>query len=115
MTAAIVGTLAILSATVSGCTASPGHKRPAGVVAGFAVPCAGIAVPGQLHVRVSASEHGRTVASVVARFLKDRGRYRFVLPPGHYVVSAPGSSDPPRSIVLHPAEHVTINFPDRCK
>lgn len=109
-----VGTLVILLALVAGCGGRPGHKEPAAVVAGFAVPCVGLAVAAQLHLRVYATEHGHTVATVVARYLKDHGHYRLTLPPGRYVISAPGSNEPPRSVVLRPGEHVTANFPDRC-
>jgi len=113
--AAIGSAVAILSVVVSGCTTSKGHKESPGVVAGLAVPCVGVAFAADLQVRVSASEHGRTVASVVAKYRQDRGYYRLVLPPGRYVISARGSGDPRRSVVLHAGQHVVINFTDRCK
>ena len=115
VTAAVASAVAILSAAVSGCTASRGQKEMPGVVAGFAVPCVGAAVASQLQVRVSANEHGHTVATVLAKYHKDRGRYRLVLPPGRYVIGAQGPIEPPRSVALHAGEHITINFPDRCK
>jgi len=45
---------------------------------------------------------------------KDRDRYRLVLPPGRYVITASGSADVPLRVVLHSGEHVTINFSDFC-
>jgi hypothetical protein len=65
-------------------------------------------------VEVSAREHGRTVARQVVSYRKDRDRYRLVLPPGRYVITASGSSDVPLTVVVHSGEHITINFPNFC-
>jgi hypothetical protein len=66
-------------------------------------------------VKVSAREHGRIVATVVVSYRKDRDRYRLVLPPGHYVISASGASHVPQSVVLHSREHLTVNFANVCR
>jgi hypothetical protein len=115
LTGAVASALAVLAVAVSGCAGSTRHKESPGVVAGFAVPCIGVFLPSSLQVRVSATEHGHTVATVVAKYRKDRGYYRLVLPPGHYVITARGAIEPPRSVVLRAREHVRINFPNYCK
>jgi hypothetical protein len=115
VTATAASALAILPMAVSGCTGSAGHKEAPGLVAGFAVPCVGVAPATQLQVRVTASEHGHTVATVVAKYRIKRGHYKLVLPPGRYVISARASNDPPRSVMLRAHEHLTVTFPDHCK
>ena len=65
---------------------------------------------------VSASQHGRTVATETVSYRKDHDRYRLSLPPGRYVVRAPRSGDPAQVVVrLRPGQRVTVNFPDYCK
>jgi hypothetical protein len=112
---AVASALAVLAVVVSGCAGATRPKESPGIVAGFAVPCIGVSVPSSLQVKVSASEHGHIVAAVVARYRKDGGYYRLVLPPGHYVITARGAIEPPRSVVVRAHEHVSINFPDYCK
>ena len=107
--------IALTGAVAIGCAGSTRHKESPGVVAGFAVPCIGVFLRSSLQVRVSAREHGRTVATVVARYRKDGGYYRLVLPPGRYVITARGAIEPPRSVVLRAREHIRINFPNYCK
>jgi hypothetical protein len=95
----------------------PGSQRPLmglGTVAGYAAHCAGPPPAALLPVTVAARSDGRTVASEVVRYLKDHDRYRLLLRPGRYVISARGSADPPRVVMLHPAEHIGVNFQDRC-
>ena len=113
--AAIGTAAAALCLVVGGCTSSKGHEPSPGAVSGFAVPCVGVALAAHLQLRVTASEKGRTVASVMAKYQKDRGHHKLVLTPGRYVISAAGSGDPQRSVILHSSEHIIINFPDRCK
>jgi len=109
-----VSALTILIVALSGCSHRTDHSRPPGTVSGVAAPCAGPASAALGPVEVSAREHGRTVASQVVSLKKDRDRYRLVLPPGRYVITASGSADVPLRVVLHSGEHVTINFPDFC-
>lgn len=113
-----LGALAISWAAVSGCSShhnpSPHHKQSTGIISGIAAPCVGVAVGLHRHVVVSASERGRTVAWLVLN-QEDGGPYRLVLQAGRYVISARGSAERPRSVVLHAREHVVINFPDYCK
>jgi hypothetical protein len=108
---AAASALTVMLIPLSGCS----HTKPPGVVAGFAAPCAGPAVAVLAPVKVSAREHGHLVASEVVSLRKDHDRYRLVLPPGRYVISASGASHTPQSVVLHSHEHLTVNFPNVCR
>jgi len=57
--------------------------------------------------------HGTAVA--LQRLPGTGGVYSIALPPGSYVISAPRSEDPPRSITLLARQTRTVNFPNRCK
>jgi hypothetical protein len=112
---AIASALIWMAVITSGCT---GHATPPfaknGIVTGFAAPCAGPALIAGGTVRVSANRHGRAVAAVVVDPLKRDGHFKLSLPPGRYVLSAFGSADAPQVVVLHPGEHVAVNFPNLC-
>jgi hypothetical protein len=109
---AVVGALATVSVLVGGCHHGSKVVVPQGVVGEIAAHCAGPPAP-SLPVLVCAREHGR-VASQVVSYQKHLDHYRFSLPSGRYVISAQGSADPPRLVILHPGEHVIVNFPNSC-
>lgn len=83
-----------------------------GTVTGVAAPCIGI---GDAPITVYAAREGRIVASQQVPPAKGGGRYHLRLPAGTYVISAPGSDLPSRSVILRAQETVTVNFPDTCK
>ncbi|MHB1593377.1 MAG: peptidase associated/transthyretin-like domain-containing protein [Streptosporangiaceae bacterium] len=87
------------------------QSRP-GIVRGFAAPCAGPPSAATRPITVYASDHNRIVARETRRY-SDR-RYRLSLPPGRYRISAPGSNDRPRVVVVTPGRTITVNFPNSC-
>lgn len=107
----------IKSAQAASFAVPSGSQHPGkglGTVSGVAAHCAGPPQAALLPVWVAARSDGRTVASQVVRYRKDHDRYRLSLPQGRYVISARGSADPARAVVLHPGARIAINFPDRC-
>jgi hypothetical protein len=64
--------------------------------------------------RVFAVRHGRTVATQVTRTRCRHDRYRFVLAPGRYKISAPRSADKPEAVLVHSGQTITVNFPNAC-
>ena len=106
--------LAILLLGATGCRQTTSSSPAPGVIAGIAAHCAGPASAARLRVTVSASQYGRIVARDVVTYLKDRDHYRLSLLPGRYVITASGSGDPSRVVLLHPGERVTVNFPNLC-
>jgi hypothetical protein len=92
----------------------PGIVEP-GVVTGIAAPCAGPPMAAMASVRVFAIRNGRTVATQATQAMGRHDRYRFVLAPGRYKISAPRSADKvPQVVLLHPAQTITVNFPNNC-
>lgn len=96
----------------------PGPPRPnipdRGVVTGIAVPCAGPVAASRESVKILAIRNGRTFARQVTQAQGRHDRYRFLLPPGRYAISAPVSADKPRVVVVHSGQTVTVNFLNYC-
>ena len=95
--------------TASGTTQS----SHAGVVIGLAEACAGPAPASTRPVTVFAWRNGRIVAREVVPYVQNGGRYRFVLAPGRYLLSAPRSGDRPQLVAVS-AQTITVNFPNLC-
>ncbi len=112
--AACTGVLACgLSACVGPMTASHSGNQPRpGIVRGFAAPCAGPPSAATKPITVDASRGGRVVASQTRRYPK--ATYRLTLKPGRYRISAPGSADPSRVVLVRSGHTMTVNFPDTC-
>jgi hypothetical protein len=109
MTRAVAALVVVIFAiTISGCT---GSSAAPGIVTGVATPCDPYgSLTGPPPVRVMATQNRGAAATVIV----GTHGYRLVLRPGRYVISAPGSGRPPRTVVLFPGEHVTMNFVSRC-
>lgn len=90
----------------------PARRPEAGVVRGFAAPCAGPPSAATGPITIEASRGGRVVASETRRY--PNLSYRLELTPGRYRISAPGSSDPSRVVVVRSGRTTTVNFPDSC-
>jgi len=113
--AAAVGALVTLAVALTACSGGG-----LGTVTGVAAPCGGpparSGLPGWVlePVRVSAVAHGRTVASVVVSYRKDRDRYWLSLRPGKYAITSPGA---PRGTVVtvQAGQQITANLPDLCR
>ncbi|HEX9517016.1 MAG TPA: hypothetical protein VF940_12680 [Streptosporangiaceae bacterium] len=68
-------------------------------------------------VTVFAIPDGRTYATQVTQAKGRHDRYRFVLAPGRYKISAPRSADKiPQVVLVHSMQTVavTVNFPNNC-
>jgi recombinational DNA repair protein (RecF pathway) len=66
-------------------------------------------------VTVFAARDGRIVATQVTQAKDRRSRYRFVLAPGRYKISAPRSADKvPQVVMVHSRQTITVNFPNNC-
>ena len=86
-----------------------------GVVTGIAAPCAGPPAAGLLSVTVFAIRGGRTVATQVTQYNGRYDRYRFVLAPGRYKISAPRSADKsPQMVLVRSGQTSIVNFPNYC-
>jgi hypothetical protein len=102
-------------ATIAGCTSHQRHMPAPGVVTGYAAPCAGAPQAAMHSVTVFAIRDGRTVATQVTQYKGRRDRYRFVLDPGRYKISAPRSADKvPQVVLLHSRQTITVDFPNNC-
>jgi len=113
--AVVVTTMLTLLATIAGCTSRQQHMPAPGVVTGFAAPCAGPAIFGMPPVTVFAIRDGRTVATQVTQYKGRHDRYRFVLAPGRYKISAPRSADKvPQVVLVRSQQTTTVNFPNNC-
>ena len=93
--------------------ASP-HIPAPGVVTGLAAPCAGPVTAARAPVKVFAIRNGRTIATQVTQLRSRHDRYRFVLPPGRYKISAPASADKPEVVLVHSGQTVGVNFGNYC-
>lgn len=86
-----------------------------GVVIGLAEPCAGPPPAATQAVTVFAIRDGRTVATQVTSYKGRHDRYRFVLAPGRYKISAPRSADKsPQMVLVRSGQTSTVNFPNYC-
>jgi hypothetical protein len=86
-----------------------------GVVTGIAAPCAGPPPAAMDPVTVFAVRDGRTVARQVTQYKGRHDRYRFVLAPGRYQISAPRSADKsPQSVLVRSGQTSTVSFPNTC-
>ena len=118
---AVIAAAMTLAALASACSTHATHLVPvpepsSGTVAGFAELCSGLPPtmlrPSPPPMTVYAQQHGRTIAS--QGLPGAGGRYHLSLAPGRYVISAPKSEDPPRTITLHSGETFTVDFPNHC-
>jgi hypothetical protein len=112
--ASAAGVLVTFAAALTACSGSG-----LGTVTGVAAPCGGPPAPSGLPgwvlapIRVRAMANGRTVASVVVSYRKDRDRYRLSLRPGPYAIVSLG--DPQGKVVTVQADRrITANLPDLC-
>src|SRR5215831_10455466 len=110
--AVVVATMLALLAMIAGCSRLQRRVPAPAVVKGYAAPCAGPAEVSLVPVTVIAVRDGRTVARQVTGPQR-RNRYRFVLAPGRYKISAPLTADKaPQAVLLHSRETITVNFPN---
>jgi hypothetical protein len=115
--ACTVGALVTLTVALSACSRGDEY----GTVTGVAAPCGGPPSVGSglrgwalQPVRVSVILNGRTVASEVVSYRKDRDRYRLSLRPGYYAIVSAGDPLPGTAVNLRPGQRITLNLPDRC-
>src|SRR5258708_34783802 len=100
-------------AAIAGCTGRQRHMPGPGVVTGIAAPCAGPGMAAMQSVTVFAVRDGRTVATQVTQPGGRRNRFRFVLAPGRYKLSAPRSADKvPEVVLVHSRQTISVNFPN---
>jgi hypothetical protein len=113
--AVLVATMLTLLATIAGCTGRQRQMSAPGVVTGIAAPCAGPVMAVMQSVTVFAIRDGRTIATQVTQYIGRRGRYRFVLAPGRYKISAPRAADKvPQVVLVHSRQTTAVNFPNNC-
>jgi len=113
------GLLAACGGAATTTTTPPGAGTtttgPAGVITGVASPCVGYAATAsqmaQLPVRVTLTEGSRTVTSVIVR---GSHTYRFIEPPGRYIVSSDQSGVTPTGVNLRPSEVAHIDLISPC-
>lgn len=110
------GVLVMFAVALTACSSSGSGL---GTVTGVAAPCGGppalSGLPGWVlaPIRVRAMANGRTVASVVVSYRKDRDRYRLSLRPGQYAIVSLG--DPQGKVVtVQAGRRITANLPDLC-
>jgi hypothetical protein len=97
---------------LSACTGQQGY----GSVTGIAAPCVGVARPGTTSVTIYARQDGRIVKRIRVPLTRSPGNpYRLTLPTGTYVLSAPRSDLPPRTVNIRPHETAKIDFHPSCK
>jgi len=84
-------------------------------VTGLAAPCVG-AVFGKVWVTVYASHQGAVVKSQRVVMTRSQGNpYKLSLPPGSYVISAPQSYLPARTVSVRAQATTTADFSPHCK
>jgi hypothetical protein len=87
-----------------------------GSISGRASPCVGVAKPGQASVTIYAKRDGKVVASRRVVLTRSPGnRYKLLLAPGTYVISAPNSQLPDRAVMVRTGHTITVNFLPSCK
>jgi hypothetical protein len=108
---ALAAMMAVAGA-LSACTGQQSY----GTVAGMAAPCVGVARLGTTSVTIYARQDGRIVKRVRVLLTRSPGNpYRLTLASGTYVLSAPRSDLPPRTVNIRPHETVKIDFHPSCK
>lgn len=107
--------ITVLLTFAAGCSNGPEHHA-SGTVTGIAAPCVGIAPPGRASVTIYARRNGRVVNTDRVVLTRSPGNpYRMRLPAGEYVLSAPLSGLPTRTISVQAHETVRVNFRPSCK
>ncbi len=93
------------------------HASPkVGTISGLASPCIGVAKPGQASVTIYAKRGDQVVASRRVVLTKSPGNpYKLMLAPGAYVLSAPKSLLPARTVKVRAGQTTTVNFLPSCK
>jgi len=100
-----VGTVLAI-ATLAGCSAGP----TTGVLTGKAWPCAG---PHFIHVAHLTVFRGTTPVDHAQ--IPGGSTYRFVLPPGRYLVTNTGGPGGAPNVVVETGRTTHVNVPDLCK
>lgn len=106
---------AAMLALIAACSNSPAPKY--GSVTGLAAPCVGMILPGSVSaVTVYARHNGTVVKSERVVMTRWPGnRYELRLPPGSYIISAPLSDRPARTVSVRAHQTVTTSFLPGCK
>lgn len=87
-----------------------------GLVSGLAAPCVGSAPPRTTSVTVYARRNGHVVKTEKVLLTQSPGDpYHLRLHAGQYVISAPRSDLPSRTVSVQPNKTVRINFVPACK
>lgn len=87
-----------------------------GTISGLASPCVGVAKPGQASVTLYAKRDGKVVASRRVVLTRSPGnKYQLMLAPGTYIISAPKSHLPARTVKVRTGHTTTVNFLPSCK
>lgn len=108
-------TLTASTALVFAAACSSGGGQADGLVTGLAAPCAG-AASGKVWVTVYASHRGTVVKSQRVVMTRYPGNpYKLSLPPGSYVISAPQSYLPTRTVSVRAQATTTADFTPECK
>ena len=109
---ALAASAALLAGTAA---CSSGGGQADGLVTGLAAPCVG-AVFGKVWVTVYASHQGTVVKSQRVAATRWQGDpYKLSLPPGSYVISAPQSYLPTRTVSVRSQATTTADFIAHCK
>jgi hypothetical protein len=104
---------ATLLAATAACSSGGAHAD--GLVTGLAAPCVGT-VLGKVSVTVYASHRGAVVKSQRVPATRSQGNpYKLSLPPGNYVISAPLSNLPTRTVSVRSQATTTADFVAHCK
>jgi hypothetical protein len=104
----------VFLALVAGC--ANGRALDYGSVRGLTAPCVGAALPGTTSVTVYARRKGHVVETERVLLTRSPGNpYELRLPAGQYVISAPRSGLPGRTVRVRPNETVRLNFIPACK
>ena len=112
--ASVPAVAALLAAGLAACSQTSGLDS--GTVSGVAAPCVGITKASQAKVTVYARHNGRIVKSERVVLTKSYGSpYRLTLPPAAYVISAPQSYLPARTVSVQAGGTIIVNFLPSCK
>lgn len=86
-----------------------------GIVSGVASPCEGPAMPQGLYRAVKVHVHLFKSTRVIAEQTETGSHtFRFVVPPGNYVVSSNQSATTPTAVTIKPGKTRTVNLYSRC-
>jgi hypothetical protein len=104
----------MLLVLAAGCTSGPAHGD--GLVTGLVAPCVGLAAPGTTSVTAYARRDGHVIQMETVLLTRSPGNpYRLRLPAGQYVISAPRSDLPSRTVSVRANQSLRLNFLPACK